>query len=263
MPRASDGTVTLPVGNPVVAGTAASADVVNNTIADLAAMIEDCYSITGKNAVITNPWQIPVGTVSEPGLAFQGDLNTGIYRSAADELAITAGGGQKIRADSAGAHVTGTLDVSGATTIGGAVAVTGNTTITGNLAVTGTFTVTATGTWNAMPAYSGTWGAASGYGGATPGYSIDSAGIVRLRGPVNSGAGAVTSTLCTLPEGFRPTQSCRFPIIITGGSGYSGEAIVDSSGIVQLYAAPTYGAAMAAFPVSNTVFLDVIQFPTW
>jgi hypothetical protein len=107
-----------------VDGTAASADVVNNTIADLAAMIEDCYSITGKNAVITNPWQIPVGTVSEPGLAFQGDLNAGIYRSAADELAITAGGGQRIRADSAGAHVTGTLDVSGAVTAAAGLTVT-------------------------------------------------------------------------------------------------------------------------------------------
>mgnify|MGYP001318549485 CR=1 FL=1 len=42
------------------------------------------------------------GTVSAPGLAFESDQNTGLFRSAADTLAIATAGTQRVTVDSAG-----------------------------------------------------------------------------------------------------------------------------------------------------------------
>ncbi len=52
------------------------------------------------------------GTNSLPSITNTGDLNTGIYFSAADEVAITAGGTQRARFTSAGAIVTGAITAS-------------------------------------------------------------------------------------------------------------------------------------------------------
>lgn len=62
--------------------------------------------------------QFAAGTVSLPSITTTGDLDTGIYFSAANEVAVTAGGTQRLKASSTGITVTGatattTLSVNG------------------------------------------------------------------------------------------------------------------------------------------------------
>ena len=52
MPRDASGNMTLPVGNPVVSGTAISSAVQNATMADLAAEIQDSLSRSGKGGML-------------------------------------------------------------------------------------------------------------------------------------------------------------------------------------------------------------------
>lgn len=57
------------------------------------------------------------GTEAAPSIAFDGDSNTGIYSPGADQIAISTGGTQRLRIDSAGAvTIPGDLTVEGTTT---------------------------------------------------------------------------------------------------------------------------------------------------
>lgn len=57
------------------------------------------------------------GTAAAPGIAFDGDPNTGIYSPGADEIAIATGGALRLSIDSAGAvTIPGDLTVEGTTT---------------------------------------------------------------------------------------------------------------------------------------------------
>jgi hypothetical protein len=57
------------------------------------------------------------GTEAAPGIAFDGDPNTGIYRPGADQLAISTGGTQRLLIDDSGVvTVAGDLTVNGTTT---------------------------------------------------------------------------------------------------------------------------------------------------
>lgn len=57
------------------------------------------------------------GTAAAPGIAFDGDPNTGIYSPGADEIAIATGGTLRLSIDSAGAvTIPGDLTVEGTTT---------------------------------------------------------------------------------------------------------------------------------------------------
>ena len=82
MPRASDGTVTLVAGNPVVADTDIVTTWANPTISDLASMAQDSLSRSGKGGMLV-PFQNLDGTVSAPGITFTNQTGTGFYRSAA------------------------------------------------------------------------------------------------------------------------------------------------------------------------------------
>ena len=81
VPRDALGVVTLPVGNPVVNGTAISADVHNQTVADLASMIEDSLSRSGKGGM-DSPMQFADGTAANPAITFSSETTTGFFRSA-------------------------------------------------------------------------------------------------------------------------------------------------------------------------------------
>lgn len=54
-----------------------------------------------------------IGSATAPGVAFLNDPNTGIYQPAADQLAITTGGTQRLLASSAGITVPGVLNGAG------------------------------------------------------------------------------------------------------------------------------------------------------
>ena len=56
------------------------------------------------------------GSAAAPSFSFDGDNDTGIYRPAADQVALTAGGTQALLAESTGITIPGNLTVSGTTT---------------------------------------------------------------------------------------------------------------------------------------------------
>jgi len=147
MPRASDGTVTLVAGNPVVANTDIVTTWANPTISDLASMAQDSLSRTGKGGMLV-PFTLTDGTVSAPGIAFTNATNTGWYRTAT-VLAIAWAGVIKASFAAALARfytavqmdstltVAGASTLTGAVTVGGALGVTGAATFTGGIANAG------------------------------------------------------------------------------------------------------------------------------
>ena len=103
MPRAADGTVTLPTGNPVVAGTAISDTVHNATMADMASMVEDSLCRSGKGGMLA-PLQFSDGTVAAPGVTFTNEPSTGLYRAAATDFRVSLGGADIFRLFKSGAN---------------------------------------------------------------------------------------------------------------------------------------------------------------
>jgi hypothetical protein len=53
--------------------------------------------ISQNQVASTVPFQAPNGTVSDPGLSFSSDPDTGIYRSGTNQLSISCGGSERIR----------------------------------------------------------------------------------------------------------------------------------------------------------------------
>jgi hypothetical protein len=73
---------------------------------DLDVLARNIYSSVG-NVVINDVLEVLSGSVSAPSLTFTGDLNTGIYRPGADQLAITTGGVQRLTVDASGRVLAG------------------------------------------------------------------------------------------------------------------------------------------------------------
>lgn len=86
MARNASGTHSLPAGNPVTEGTDIEATWANDTLTDLSAEITDSLSRSGKGGM-SAALKAADGTVAAPGLAFNSETGTGLYRSAAGELA--------------------------------------------------------------------------------------------------------------------------------------------------------------------------------
>jgi hypothetical protein len=122
MPRASDGTVTLPVGNPIVAGTTSNSDQMNATITDLASMIEDSLSRSGKGGM-TAPLRFGNGTVSAPGISFDSESGSGLYREVAGQISGQIGmavlGVLRSLWTATGEAITGILSATGNVLTGG------------------------------------------------------------------------------------------------------------------------------------------------
>jgi hypothetical protein len=133
MPRDALGVVTLPVGNPVVAGTAISADVANATVADLASMIEDSLSRSGKGGM-ASAMQFVKSIATTPSITFVGDTDTGINSDTGGKVDLVGNGTVALAATSAGIAIPGTLGVTGAATLASTLAVTGVITATAGMA---------------------------------------------------------------------------------------------------------------------------------
>lgn len=78
MPRNPAGTYTLPNG-PVAGGTTILASDENTTRDDIATELTDSLSRSGAGGMLA-PFRIMDGTQAVPGLAFNSDVNTGIFR---------------------------------------------------------------------------------------------------------------------------------------------------------------------------------------
>lgn len=71
----------------------------------------------------------PDGTAAAPGIAFEGDPDTGLYRVSANAVGISAGGTQQLLADSSGVQTSGDVTINGITVGRGGGAVSTNTTV--------------------------------------------------------------------------------------------------------------------------------------
>ena len=150
MPRDSSGNYSLPVGNPVVAGTVIEDTWANPTMADIAAQLNNVLTRDGLLGP-TTPVKFADGTVLAPGITFLNAASTGIYREST-QMSVSWNGVRvggfnasgfvgnvagnvtgNVTGDVTG-HVTGTLtgDVVGHASLD--LRLTGGT-ITGNLAL--------------------------------------------------------------------------------------------------------------------------------
>jgi hypothetical protein len=114
-------------------------------IRDLAAQAADLVNQYSTIANTVGTGKFGDGTVTNPGIRFADDLDTGLYRIGANILGVSAGGAERVRVDTSGVKVTGTFEATGGLTtdaindtpIGGTTPSTGAFT---NLSYTGTLT---------------------------------------------------------------------------------------------------------------------------
>ena len=85
------------------------------TVDTLAEVLGNGNTTGGTNIVVSADDVISLddGTNALPSLTATGDLNTGLYFPAADEVGITTGGTQRVKVDSTGIDVTGTVTADG------------------------------------------------------------------------------------------------------------------------------------------------------
>lgn len=89
--RSSTGTYTLPAGNPVVTGTTITSTWANNTLADVSTELTGSLSRSGYGGMLA-PLRGTNGSSAAPAFSFTSDTDTGIYRSAANDLRCAVGG---------------------------------------------------------------------------------------------------------------------------------------------------------------------------
>lgn len=86
------GTFNLVAGNPVTSGTTISSSWANNTFTDIATNgLSKCLTRDGQ-AAMTGILLVTDGTVSAPGVAFNAESATGLYRPTSSTLGITVQG---------------------------------------------------------------------------------------------------------------------------------------------------------------------------
>lgn len=96
MPRAADGTYTLPAGNPVVENTDIEATWANNTLDDIADALTDSLSRSGEGGMLV-PLLFADGEDSAPGIAWEEEPSTGLYRAGANDMRLAVAGVDKVR----------------------------------------------------------------------------------------------------------------------------------------------------------------------
>jgi hypothetical protein len=90
MPRNSSGTYTLPQAS-FIAGTTIVAATMNSNLSDIALALTGSIAANG-STTITAPILFVAGTAALPGIAFIGDVDTGIFSTGAGGLAISSNG---------------------------------------------------------------------------------------------------------------------------------------------------------------------------
>lgn len=102
MPRNGSGTASVP--NTFTPLSTADANDVNENFTDIATMITDSLPRSGE-AGMTGQFLAISGSASAPGVAFNTDTDTGLRRSAANEIAVVCGGADVATASSTGLSV--------------------------------------------------------------------------------------------------------------------------------------------------------------
>ena len=106
--------------------------------------------VTLAGPTVTGVASFAAGSNSAPSITKTGDTNTGIYFSAADEVAVTTGGTQRVRFTSSTATFSTAITSSGSITGGGLLTTGGNIVIPdagtiGSATTTGAMTIAANG----------------------------------------------------------------------------------------------------------------------
>jgi hypothetical protein len=100
--RNSSGTYSLPTGNPVVSRTAITTTWANTTLADIGSELTNSLDRQGRGAMAA-PLKLSNGTSSAPGLTFNSETTSGLYRAGSNDIRMQIGGEQKQRWTASGA----------------------------------------------------------------------------------------------------------------------------------------------------------------
>ena len=104
MPRNSNGTYTLPAGNPVVSGEVISTSWANPTMSDIAAELTNSLDRSGRGGMLA-PFRFADGTQGAPGITWALETTTGVYRHAAFDMRVVVGGQPRMRFNATGSQV--------------------------------------------------------------------------------------------------------------------------------------------------------------
>jgi hypothetical protein len=96
MPRDSSGTYTTPAGQPVTSGTTISSTVFNALVNDLKTEMTDSLSRSGNGGMLV-PLPFADGNVSAPGISFDNETNSGLYRAGAGDVRLAVLGADMAR----------------------------------------------------------------------------------------------------------------------------------------------------------------------
>lgn len=138
MPRNSSGVYSKPAGTTAVTQTTISSTAYNALADDIATEITGSLATDGTSSMEAGAQlKSDPGTVSVPGITFTGDLDSGLYSSGANKVAVAVGGVKVGEFDSTGLVEGAWTDTASASTVNiGAVN-------SRNIAITGTTTITA------------------------------------------------------------------------------------------------------------------------
>lgn len=98
MPRDVNGNYTLPSAyNPVITDTVISSAWANTTLSDLATAMTNSLDRTGTSSGMTGQFRATAGTIGAPGISYQLEPTSGIYRAGAGDFRFSIAGADAFR----------------------------------------------------------------------------------------------------------------------------------------------------------------------
>lgn len=110
--RNGSGSYSLPAGNPVVSGTTVESTWANNTLADVAVEITSSLDRSGRGGMLAALKAVD-GAVATPGLSFNNEPSSGIFRASAGNVQVSVLGTAIVAITSGGVTAAGDITVSG------------------------------------------------------------------------------------------------------------------------------------------------------
>lgn len=126
------GTYIPPAGQPVVSGTVIQSGIFNMLVADIGNTLNNTLPRDGQ-ASMSGQLKIVDGTSSIPGLSFNSEASSGMYRPSSGMLGLVASGIEVMRVNSSGRLLIGSTTDDGANIL----QVTGSAKVSGNSSTTG------------------------------------------------------------------------------------------------------------------------------